>query len=51
MNEAPAVEVYLVPSSEAPGGMGEPATTVTAPAVANAFYAATGKRIRQLLLS
>jgi len=51
MNEAPAVEVYLVPSSEAPGGMGEPATTVTAPAVANAFYAATGKRIRQLPLS
>src|SRR5207249_8024274 len=42
MNEAPAIEVQLVRSSEAPGGIGEPGTAVTAPALANAIYAATG---------
>jgi hypothetical protein len=36
MNEAPAIEVHLVRSSDAPGGIGEPGTAVTAPAVANA---------------
>jgi isoquinoline 1-oxidoreductase beta subunit len=48
MNEAPEVEVHIVPSTEAPGGIGEAATPVIAPAVANAIYAATGKRIRRL---
>jgi isoquinoline 1-oxidoreductase beta subunit len=44
----PTVEVHIVPSTEPPGGMGEPGTPPAAPAVINAIYAATGKRIRQL---
>jgi CO/xanthine dehydrogenase Mo-binding subunit len=51
MNETPPIEVHLVRSSEAPGGMGEPGTAVTAPALANAVFAATGRRIRKLPLS
>jgi CO/xanthine dehydrogenase Mo-binding subunit len=43
-------DVYLVRSSEAPGGIGEPGTAVTAPALVNAVFAATGKRIRKLPL-
>jgi isoquinoline 1-oxidoreductase beta subunit len=50
MNETPAIEVHLVRNLEAPGGMGEPGTAATAPALANAVFAATGKRIRQLPL-
>jgi isoquinoline 1-oxidoreductase subunit beta len=48
MNEAPAVEIHIVQSSEPPGGMGEPGTSAIAPAVANAIFAATGKRLRKL---
>ncbi len=48
MSEAPAVEVYIVPSTEAPTGVGEPGVPPIAPAVANAIFAATGKRIRRL---
>jgi isoquinoline 1-oxidoreductase subunit beta len=48
MNEAPTIEVHLVRNGEAPGGMGEPGTAVTAPALANAIFAATGKRLRKL---
>jgi isoquinoline 1-oxidoreductase beta subunit len=48
MAEMPVVEVYIVPSNEAPGGIGEPATPPIAPAVCNAIFAATGKRIRKL---
>ena len=48
MNEMPAVEVHIVPSHEAPGGIGEPGLPPIAPAVANALYAATGKRLRKL---
>ncbi|MEO7508723.1 MAG: molybdopterin cofactor-binding domain-containing protein, partial [Pyrinomonadaceae bacterium] len=48
MNEMPAVEVYIVPSTDAQGGVGEPGTPPVAPAVCNAIFAATGKRIRQL---
>jgi len=48
INEAPAVEVYLVNSGEAPGGIGEPGTSALAPALTNAIFAATGKRIRKL---
>jgi CO/xanthine dehydrogenase Mo-binding subunit len=51
MNEAPPIEVHLVRNGEAPGGLGEPGTAATAPALANAFFAATGKRIRKLPLS
>ena len=50
MNEMPAIEVHLVKSNEKPGGIGEPGTAATAPALANAVFAATGKRIRQLPL-
>ena len=46
--EMPKVEVHLVPSHEPPGGIGEPGVPSTAPAVANAIYAATGKRLRRL---
>jgi isoquinoline 1-oxidoreductase beta subunit len=48
INEAPVVEVYIVPSSEAPGGIGEPGTSAVQPAVANAIFAATGKRLRKM---
>ncbi|MGH8863860.1 MAG: molybdopterin cofactor-binding domain-containing protein [Burkholderiales bacterium] len=48
INEAPVVEVYLVKSAEAPGGIGEPGTAAIAPAVTNAIFAATGKRTRKL---
>ena len=48
INEAPVVEVYLVKSAEAPGGIGETGTAALAPALTNAIFAATGKRIRKL---
>ena len=48
MNEAPVVEVHIVQSSEAPGGMGEAGTSAIVPAVTNAIFAATGKRLRKL---
>ena len=48
MNEMPAIEVHIVKSNEAPGGMGETGTSAIAPAVTNAIFAATGKRIRKL---
>ncbi len=48
IDEMPVVEVHIVPSTEAPGGVGEPGTPPIAPAVANALFALTGKRIRTL---
>jgi isoquinoline 1-oxidoreductase beta subunit len=48
MNEMPRIGVYIVRSTEKPTGVGEPATPVIAPAVANALFAATGKPIRSL---
>ncbi len=48
MREMPAIEVYIVPSTMEPGGVGEPGTPPIAPAVANAVFAATGKRVRTL---
>ncbi|NIA68650.1 xanthine dehydrogenase family protein molybdopterin-binding subunit [Pelagibius litoralis] len=48
INEMPEVEVHIVPSAELPTGVGEPGTPPVGPAVANAVYAATGRRIRQL---
>jgi isoquinoline 1-oxidoreductase beta subunit len=48
IDEAPAVEVYIVPSFASPGGMGEPGTSAVMPAVTNATFAATGKRLRKL---
>jgi isoquinoline 1-oxidoreductase beta subunit len=50
MNEMPKIEVHIVQSSEKSGGVGEPGLPPTAPAVANALFAATGKRLRQLPL-
>lgn len=46
-NEAPAIDIVLVASKEAPGGIGEPATALIAPAVGNAIFAATAKRTRR----
>jgi len=48
MNEMPRVEVHIVESGAAPGGVGEPGTPPIAPAVCNAIFAATGVRIRRL---
>jgi isoquinoline 1-oxidoreductase subunit beta len=48
MNEAPAIEVHIVENLEPPGGMGEAGTSIIVPAVANAVYAATGKRLRKM---
>jgi len=50
MNETPPIQVHLVRNGEAPGGIGEPGTSVTAAALSNAIYAATGKRLRKLPL-
>ncbi len=50
INEMPAVEVHIVPSTEKPSGVGEPGVPVIAPAVANALAAATGQRLRTLPL-
>jgi len=51
MNESPVVDVILVSSTEKPGGIGEPATALVVPAIANALAALTGKRLRKLPLS
>ena len=48
MDEMPEVEVHIVPSTDPPHGIGESAVPLIGPAVANAVYAATGKRIRKL---
>jgi len=48
LREAPAIEVHIVESSEPPGGMGECGTSAVVPAMANAIFAATGKRLRKM---
>ncbi len=48
MNEAPQIDITLVQSTEKPGGIGEPATALIGPAVGNAVFAATGKRLRKM---
>jgi isoquinoline 1-oxidoreductase beta subunit len=50
MNETPAIDVHLVDSSEQPGGLGETGTATVFPAIANAVFAASGKRFRRLPL-
>ncbi len=51
LNEVPKLNIHVLPSDEAPGGIGEPATALVAPAICNAIYLATGKRLRSLPLS
>jgi isoquinoline 1-oxidoreductase subunit beta len=48
IDEMPLIEVHLVPSTQAPGGIGEPGTVVVQPAVANAVFAATGVRLTRM---
>ncbi|HET8889011.1 MAG TPA: molybdopterin cofactor-binding domain-containing protein, partial [Candidatus Angelobacter sp.] len=48
INECPEIEVHIVKNKEKSGGIGEPGVPCTAPAIANAIFAATGKRIRKL---
>jgi isoquinoline 1-oxidoreductase beta subunit len=51
INEAPyETHVYLVPSHDLPAGVGEPGVPPTVPAICNAIFAATGNRIRQLVI-
>ncbi len=50
LNEMPVVEVHIVPSTDKPGGIGEAGVPPTAPAVANAVFALTGQRLRELPL-
>ena len=50
INEAPKIEVHLVPSDQPPGGIGETGTTAGPPALANAIFAATGVRLHTLPL-
>jgi isoquinoline 1-oxidoreductase beta subunit len=50
LHEMPQVEVHIVPSTERMGGAGEPGTAPIAPAVANAVFALTGQRLRELPL-
>ena len=48
LNESPEIVTVLVPSTEKPGGIGEPATALIGPAIGNALFAATGKRLRKM---
>ena len=48
IDEVPVIQVHLLPSDELPGGIGEPAVALVAPAVCNAIHAATGTRLRRL---
>ncbi|TCM67844.1 molybdopterin cofactor-binding domain-containing protein [Rhizobium sp. BK068] len=48
IHETPSIEVYIVPSSEAPGGIGEVGTPGVAPSLLNAIFVATGERLRTL---
>jgi CO/xanthine dehydrogenase Mo-binding subunit len=48
MGDVPEVEIEFLPSTEMPVGLGEPATTVVAPAIGNAIFAASGVRLRHL---
>lgn len=48
IKEMPVVEVHIVPSAEAPSGIGEPGLPPLAPSIGNAIFAATGKRVRSL---
>ena len=47
-DDAPNIHVSIIPSKEEPGGVGEPGLPPIAPAIANAVFSATGKRVRKL---
>jgi isoquinoline 1-oxidoreductase beta subunit len=51
MNETPRIDVFILDSTQTPGGIGEPATALVAPAVCNAIHAASGRRLRSLPLT
>jgi len=48
MNEMPRIEVYIIPSTQKQGGIGEPGVPPIAPAIANAILSATGSPVRRL---
>jgi len=48
MREVPEIELFLVPSGDVPGGIGEPGVPPLAPAVTNALFALEGRRVREL---
>jgi isoquinoline 1-oxidoreductase beta subunit len=48
INEAPMIEVFRIENQEKPGGVGETGTAAAAPALGNAIFAATGRRLRRL---
>ncbi len=48
IDETPPIDVYVIPSGEPPGGIGEAGTVAAFPSLANAIFAATGKRLRSL---
>jgi isoquinoline 1-oxidoreductase beta subunit len=48
INEAPVIEVHIIQTAQAPGGMGETGTSCIVPAISNAVFAATGKRMRKM---
>jgi CO/xanthine dehydrogenase Mo-binding subunit len=50
MSESPQINVYIIDSDAPPGGVGEPGTPPIAPAVNNAVFAATGRRLREMPL-
>jgi isoquinoline 1-oxidoreductase beta subunit len=51
ITDSPRIDTYMIDSTEPPGGIGEPATALVAPAVCNAIFKGTGRRIRSLPLS
>ena len=51
LNETPELDIHIIPSDAPPGGIGETGVPPVAPAICNAIFAATGKRLRSLPIS